>query len=60
MYLNLTHFEACFMFAVFTAIVFGVISRRSDRERIYYGFYVFGCFLVATFGLGWLMYLGHR
>ncbi len=60
MYLNLSHFEACFVFAFLTAIVFGVISRRSDRERFYYGLYVFACFMVATFGLGWLMYLGHR
>ena len=60
MYLNLTHFEASFVFAVFTSIVFGVITKRSDGERAWYGLYVFGCFLAATFGLGWLMYLGHR
>ena len=57
---NLNHFEASFFFAFFTAIVFGVVSRRSDRERLSYGLYVFGCFLAATFGLSWLMYLGHR
>jgi hypothetical protein len=55
-----THFEASFLFALFTSIVFGVVSRHGDRERLGYGLYVFGCFLAAIFGLGWLMYLGHR
>ena len=59
MYWNLSHFEASFFFALFTSIVFGVVTKRSDRERWHYGLYVFGCFLAATFGLGWLMYFGH-
>ena len=59
MYWNLSHFEASFVFAVFTSIVFGVVSRKNDPERLGYGLYVFGCFLAATFGLAWLMYLGH-
>ena len=59
MYWNVTHFEASFFFALFASIVFGVVSRRTDRDRLYYGLYVFACFLVATFGLGWLMYFGH-
>ena len=60
MYWNLNHFEASFFFALFTSLVFGVVTRHSDRERTSYGLYVFGCFLAATFGLGWLMWLGHR
>lgn len=60
MYWNLSHFEATVFFAFFTAIVFGVVSKRTDRERFSYGLYVFACFLVATFGLSWLMYFGHR
>lgn len=59
MFWNLTHFEASFFFALFTSVVFGVVSRKTDRERFYYGLYVFGCFLAAIFGLSWLMYLGH-
>lgn len=56
---NLTHFEASFLFALFTSIVFGVIGKRNDRERWNYGLYVFGCFIAAIFGLAWLMFLGH-
>jgi hypothetical protein len=56
---NLTHFEASFLFALFTSIVFGVIGKRTDSERLNYGLYVFGCFMVAIFGLSWLMHFGH-
>ena len=59
MFLHLTHLEAALLFALFTSIVLGVIGRNDDRERIRYGLSVFGYFLAAIFGLGWLMYLGH-
>jgi hypothetical protein len=57
--MNLSHFEASFLFAVFTSVVLGVVSKRTDRERLRYGLYVFGCFFAALFGIGWLMYFGH-
>lgn len=57
--MNLTHFEAALLFSVFSAIVLGIVTKRTDRERLYYGLYVFGCFIAALFGLGWLMKLGH-
>jgi hypothetical protein len=58
--MNLSHLEAAFLFALFTSVVLGVVTKRSDRERFHYGVYVFACFLLTLFGLGWLMYLGHR
>jgi len=57
--MNLSHFEAAFLFSLFVSIVLGVVTKRTDRERFQYGAYTFACFLVALFGLGWLMYLGH-
>ncbi len=57
---NLNHFEAAILFALLTSIVLGVVSKRNDRERLRYGLYCFGCFVVAIFGLSWLMYFGHR
>lgn len=57
--MNLSHFEASFLFALFTSIVLGVVTKRTDRERWRYGLYVFGCFLVALFGIAWVMRLGH-
>lgn len=59
MFLNLSHLQAALLFAIFTSVVMGVVGRDTDKERIRYGAYVFGCFLAAIFGLSWLMYLGH-
>ncbi|HWQ54978.1 MAG TPA: hypothetical protein VN442_14930 [Bryobacteraceae bacterium] len=58
--MTLSHFEAAFLFALFSSIVLGVVTKKTDRERLRYGLYVFGCFIVALFGIGWLMFLGHR
>lgn len=60
MKLSLSHFEAAMLFALLTSVVLGIVSKRTDRERIRYGLYCFGCFVAAIFGLGWLMYFGHR
>jgi len=48
---NLTHFEAALLFALFTSIVLGIITKRTDRERVRYAAYCFGCFVAAIFGL---------
>jgi ABC-type dipeptide/oligopeptide/nickel transport system permease component len=56
---NLSHFEASLLFALFTSVVLGVITKRTDRERLRYGLHCFAYFLLAIFGLSWLMYLGH-
>jgi hypothetical protein len=56
---NLTHFEAALLFSFLTSIVLAVVTKRSDRERIVYGLYCFGWFVVALFGLGWLMHIAH-
>ena len=57
--MNLSHFEASILFALFTSVVLGVITKRTDRERVYYALHCFAYFLIAIFGLSWLMYLGH-
>lgn len=57
--MNLSHFEAAFLFALFSSIVLGVITKRSDQERLRYGVRCFVYFIAALIGLGWLMYLGH-
>jgi ABC-type dipeptide/oligopeptide/nickel transport system permease component len=58
--MNLSHFEAAVLFSLLVSVVLGVVTKRTERERIEYGIYTFGCFMLALFGLGWLMYLGHR
>ena len=58
--MNLSHFEAAVLFSLLVSVVMGVVTKRTERERIEYGVYTFVCCLVALFGLGWLMFLGHR
>ena len=57
--MNLSHFEAAVLFALFASIVLGVVTKRTDNERLRYGVRTFVYFVVALIGLGWLMYLGH-
>jgi len=59
MKMNLSHFEAAVLFALFTSVVLGLVTKRTDRERLRYGLYCFAYFMAALFGLSWLMYLGH-
>ena len=58
--MTLSHFEAAILFAFLTSIVLGIVTKKTDRERIRYAVYCFLCFVGALFGIGWLMYLGHR
>ncbi|MEO8663218.1 MAG: hypothetical protein ABI693_32470 [Bryobacteraceae bacterium] len=60
MKMSLSHFEAAVLFALITSIVLGIVTKKTDRERIRYAAYCFACFVGTLFGLGWLMYLGHR
>lgn len=55
-----SHFTAAFLFALCTSVVFGVTSKNTDRDRLLYGAWVFGLFLLITFGASWVMYLLHR
>lgn len=57
--MSLTHLETAFLFALFTSVVLGITTKKTDAERLRYGVQCFAYFLVALFGLGWLMYLGH-
>ena len=57
--INLSHFEAAFLFALFSSVVLGITTKKTNPERLHYGAYCFGCFLLALFGIGWVMKLGH-
>ena len=51
------HFTYTLLLAAALSAAVALIDRESGRERIYRGAYVFGAFLLATFGVGWSMYL---
>ncbi len=57
--MTLSHFEAALLFSFLTSIVLGVVTKNTDKERLQYGAYTFVCFVIALFGIGWIMYLGH-
>jgi hypothetical protein len=58
--MTLSHLEASILLALLASVVMGVVTKRTDRERLSYGLYCFVCFIGSLFGLGWLMYFGHR
>ncbi len=57
MTLQLSHFSAALIFALFASIVFGITQRNTPREMLRYGAYCFLLFLVGTLAGGWLMWL---
>jgi hypothetical protein len=58
--MTLTHLEASLLFAALASVAMGITTKKTDHERLRYGLYCFACFLGTLFGLGWLMYFGHR
>lgn len=57
--LNLNHFWVSVLFALLSSVILGLVTKRTDRERVRYGLYCFGCFMAALFGIGWLMHFLH-
>jgi hypothetical protein len=37
--INLSHFEAAFLFSLFVSVVMGITSKKTQNERVHYGFY---------------------
>lgn len=57
--MSLSHLETAVLFALFTSVVLGITTKKTDQERIRYGVQCFVYFIGALFGLGWLMHFGH-
>ena len=53
----MSHFVYTLLLATVLSVGFALYDRKSRRDRIYRGLYVFGSFLAAIFGGGWLMHL---
>jgi hypothetical protein len=59
MTLHLDHFETSVLFALFSSVILGLVTKRTDHERLRYAAYCFACFMAATFGIGWAMHFLH-
>lgn len=59
MHISLNHLQLSLLFALFASVMLGLVTKRTDHERLRYGLYCFGCFLLALFGIGWFMRLLH-
>ena len=44
------------VFAGLTAVVFGVVAKGTERQRLIYGLKVFGEFMFIALALGWILY----
>jgi hypothetical protein len=58
--LQLSHFSAASLFALFASIVFGITQRNTSREMLRYGAYCFAVFIVGMFAAGWIMWIIHH
>jgi hypothetical protein len=58
--LNLSHFAAAVVFAVFASTVFGITQKNTPTEQVRYGLYCFALFVGGVFVAGWVMALLRR
>lgn len=55
--MQLSHFTAVFLFALFVSVVFGITMRDTPRRMFRYGLYCFVLFVGSAIVLSWLMFL---
>jgi uncharacterized protein (DUF697 family) len=60
MTIQLSHFSAAIVFALFVSIVFGITQRNTTREMVRYGLYCFAMFVGGVIAAGWAMWLLRR
>lgn len=60
MTIELTHFSAAVVFAIFASVVFGITQRNTPREMVRYGLYCFAMFVGGVLVAGWAMWLIRR
>ena len=60
MTIQLTHFSAAVIFALFASIVFGITQRSETREMVRYGLYCFAMFVGGVIVAGWAMWIVRR
>ncbi len=56
MTLELSHFTAVLLFALFASIVFGITQRNTPKGMFRYGAYCFALFVGGVIVAGWFMW----
>lgn len=51
-----SHFLVLSVFSALVSIAFALLMRREPAEQLRFGAFVFVCFVVSAFVLGWLMF----
>jgi hypothetical protein len=57
MTIDLSHFSAAVLFAIFASVVFGITQRNTPREMMRYGAYCLVLFVGGVILAGWVMWL---
>jgi hypothetical protein len=60
MTMQLTHFSAAVLFALFASVVFGITQRSDTGEMVRYGLYCFAMFVGGVIVAGWAMWILRR
>ncbi len=60
MKIELTHFSAALLFALFASIVFGITQKNEPKEMIRYGLKCFGMFFGGVIVASWVMWILKR
>jgi hypothetical protein len=58
--MQLSHFAAAIVFALFASIVFGITQRTTPRDMALYGAKCFGLFVAGTVVASWAMWVIKR
>ena len=58
--MQLSHFSAAVLFALFASVVFGITQRNTTREMLRYSLYCFAMFVGGVIAAGWAMWLLRR
>lgn len=57
MSIQLSHFSAALIFALFASIVFGITQRSNPRDMVLYGAKCFAFFVVGTILASWAIWV---
>jgi hypothetical protein len=58
--IQLSHFSASLVFAVFASVVFGITQRSTRDEMVRYGLKCFALFVGGVILAGWVMWVLKR